>query len=559
MRKLLLSGVAATALLGSPLSVSAADLGPVYKGPPPPVPYFSWTGLYVGVHVGGGWGRKDWTDPTNFFGVVPFPFSQGNRDHDGFIGGGQIGANYQLGPWVVGAEVDASGSGIDGYAVCSDVLIFSCHTRVRSVGTVTGRLGFAFGNLLLYSKAGAAWANDRYEMQSFFFPNIFRAEDTRWGYTLGTGVEWAFTPNWSVKAEYNYLGFKDEQVTLVDQFGLRAPLNIDQHLHLVKLGVNYRFGGWGGPLSAYASAYPSGPRKGPAYKAPPPVHYPSPWTVETGTRVWFSTGRMQKDLFDPFTPNLLNSRLIYDKLNSIAAEGFFRFDHKSGVFVKGNLGVGDINRGDLNDEDFPPNTVPYSNTLSEIKDSRMRYGSLDVGWNFLNWEHGKVGAFTGYRHFYERVNGFGCRQVAAGNICVPAIPTQFIGLSETETYRAIAVGLNSQVMLWPGVRLEVDAAYLPYANRAGIDNHWFRADINPQLEPGKGWGAQFEAVLSYNVTEKFSIGAGGRYWFFTTTDAYTQFPGIAERSPMKFYTDRYGGFLQASYKFDASDLPFGVR
>ena len=112
-------------------------------------------------------------------------------------------------------------------------------------------------------------------------------------------------------------------------------------------------------------------------------------------------------------------------------------------------------------------------------------------------------------------------------------------------------------MLWPQLRLEVDAAYLPYVNKMGIDNHWLRPDINPLIEPGpKGWGAQFEAVLSYFITDKFSVGAGGRYWYFSTTEASTQFPGVPVASPMKFYTERYGGFLQASYKFDALDLPF---
>ena len=142
--------------------------GPAYDGPrytkgpqpPPPVPYFSWTGLYIGAHVGGGWGRKDWGDRTDFFGVSPFPFADGNRDHDGFIGGGQIGANYQLGPWVIGAGVDASGSDIDGFAVCTSTLLFRLSYAVESLGTITGRVGATYGNLLLYFKAGGAWADE---------------------------------------------------------------------------------------------------------------------------------------------------------------------------------------------------------------------------------------------------------------------------------------------------------------------------------------------------------------------------------------------------------------
>jgi hypothetical protein len=190
----------------------------------------------------------------------------------------------------------------------------------------------------------------------------------------------------------------------------------------------------------------------------------------------------------------------------------------------------------------------------------MRYAGLDAGYNFINLPADKVAAYVGYRYFQERVNGFGCTQVAAGTVCnPPVISTAFLGLSETETWRGVAVGLNGQMTLWNGLRLEVDAAYLPYVNRAGIDNHWFRTDINPLIEPGYGWGAQVEAILSYAITDKLNVGVGGRYWAFHTTNASTQFPGAPLPSPMTFYTERYGGFLQMSYKWDERDLPHATR
>lgn len=536
-------------------AVAAADPGPV-RQPPQPVPYFSWTGLYIGGHFGAGWGRKDWTDPNNFFAVAPFPFSHGNRDVDGFIGGGQIGFNYQIGNWVAGTEVDASWSDIDGNAKCTDILRFVCHTRIDHVGTITGRLGYSYGNLLLYSKAGIGWAHDKYDLQSFFFPNIYTAEDTRWGGVIGTGVEWAFTPNWSVKAEYDYLGFRHRVIAFRDQFGNVPQLGVDQNLHLVKLGVNYRFG-WGELVAPYPGAVPVY-KGGPVYKAPAAPPLPE-WTLEAGARYWFSNGKMQKDLYG-FDPTLLVSRLTYADMNGHAAEAFARWDHRSGVLVKGNFGAGDLVNGKLNDEDFPPITNPYSNTLSDMKDGRMRYASLDVGYNFLNRPTDKAAAYVGYRHFHERVNGFGCQQVASGDVCNPPIvPATFLGLTETETWRGVALGLNGQVMLWDRLRLEVDAAYLPYVNRAGIDNHWFRADINPLIEPGYGWGAQLEAILSYAITDKLSMGVGGRYWAFQTTSAYTQFGGAPLPQPMTFHTERYGGFFQMSYKWDEWDLPHGTR
>jgi opacity protein-like surface antigen len=286
----------------------------------------------------------------------------------------------------------------------------------------------------------------------------------------------------------------------------------------------------------------------PVLSAPPPAPI-TEWSIEGGMRYWYSEGRYQKDLFDPFTPTRLNSRLSYDSMTGHAGEAFARFDHRSGIFIKANLGIGNLVDGTLHDEDFPA-FVFYSNTVSEMKDGRMRYGSADVGWNALSSPLGKVGGYIGYRYFYERGNGFGCRQIATDAVCVPTIPTSFLGLSETETWRGVALGLNTQMNLTPQLRLEVDAAVLPYVDRSGFDNHWFRADINPQMESGRGWGAQFETVLSYAVTPHWNVGVGGRYWYFTTTEAHTQFPGVALDSPMKFSAERYGGFLQASYKLD---------
>jgi hypothetical protein len=122
------------------------------------------------------------------------------------------------------------------------------------------------------------------------------------------------------------------------------------------------------------------------------------------------------------------------------------------------------------------------------------------------------------------------------------------------------LGVNGVFALIPRLSLTVDAAVLPYVSMTGIDNHWLRPDINPLPQAGHGWGYQLEGILAYDVTPNFSVGVGGRYWWAETTTGTTQFPQpcpgnicgpIVELppSPTKFTTERYGGFLQASYKF----------
>ena len=517
----------------------ATRLPPAASAAPLP----DWTGFYLGAHFGSAWGRSDWKDPAEAITGGGFAFSFGNRDIDGALIGGQIGVNLQAGAWVFGAEATAAWSDLDGNATCFDSAGagLTCHTRISRLGTITGRLGGVAGNALIYAKVGGAWAHADYDIQSLFVSAS--ASDTRWGWAAGGGIEYALAPQWSVRAEYNYLHFGDKRISFTNVAGDDTPPTIGHHIHTVTTGLNYRFGGRTPTLTLPRERGRDGrgASEGGSFAG---------WLAELGSRYWFSSGRIQKDLFDPFTPARLNSRLSHEDLIGHSGEVFARLDHHSGVLLKGNFGGGNLSNGALIDEDFPGVTA-YSNTFSDIGDSRLRYASLDAGFNFLNSPHGKLGAFVGYRHWHQRSNGFGCRQDGPDVICAPPISERFLALSETNTWRGVAVGLNARMPLDPRLTLEVDAAYVAYASLAAIDNHWFRADINPLIEPGEGRGAQVEALLSYALTEQWSVGAGGRYWFFVSDAAYTQFPNVARRSPMQFYSERYGAFLQSSYKFGA--------
>jgi outer membrane immunogenic protein len=206
-------------------TAQAADLAnrQVYKAPPL-APTFSWTGFYVGAHVGYGWGGGNWdslaaTSPNN----------------NGVIGGGQIGYNWQVAPtWVLGLEGDFSGSGMKGSSTCYPGSL-SCSADANWLATMTGRAGYTFDHAMLYAKGGAAFINEDFAAVGGLVNAT--ATQTRTGWTVGGGLEYAFAPAWSAKIEYDYMDFGSKATTFTP-----GTTNINQTVNAVKVGVNYRLG-----------------------------------------------------------------------------------------------------------------------------------------------------------------------------------------------------------------------------------------------------------------------------------------------------------------------------
>jgi hypothetical protein len=286
------------------------------------------------------------------------------------------------------------------------------------------------------------------------------------------------------------------------------------------------------------------------------------FTFEIGVRYWYSSGKLAKDLYaDPRVSSALVSRLTYSNLTAHTFEAFGRIDHSSGMFAKGNVGLAGLGSGTLNDEDFLPAFLgTYSNTASQQSGGRLDYASFDVGQIVARGARSSVGLFAGYGFLAERVNAYGCAQVG-GNpfFCVPAISNAVLGITEDARFQFARLGILAEWSLLDCLKLSAEAAWLPYVTLNAEDTHWLRLGTTtnsisgPIPERGADMGIQIEALLSYQFTDAFSFGVGGRYWYLQTkgtTDfenVIVNFPGPTAQ-PVNFTTTRYGAFLQGAYK-----------
>jgi len=236
-------------------SAYAADLG-IPAGAPPAPPPFTWTGCYAGVQGGGGWGQTNLNDSALVVSPVS-GFTSANTNISGFLLGGEIGCDYQFAAnWVAGIEGSAAWTNISGSnaGVATPGLAFPDSATFTEntdlLASITGRFGYAWNNWLFYGKGGGAWAANRYSAFDVAQTYDFQGLETRFGWTAGAGVEWAFWPNWSIKLEYDYYGFGTRSVTFIDSItGTVGPLDIRQNIQTVKLGVNLHvFGPTAAPL-----------------------------------------------------------------------------------------------------------------------------------------------------------------------------------------------------------------------------------------------------------------------------------------------------------------------
>lgn len=226
--------LAIVALLASTAIASAADLpARTYVKAPAVSPAYDWSGFYIGVMGGYAWSQ----DAT--VGITGIGAVTGSTDEiRGGFGGGTFGYNFQNGPnWVFGLEVDAAGGSISWSD--SALPLYSFDTKIQALGSVTGRVGYAWGPGMLYFKGGYAWADNK--VSATLLGVNFSDSQFHSGWTAGGGLEYMFAPAWSAKVEYMFADF--------DTATYFSRLDLGTSIHTIKAGINYHFN-WGAPLVA---------------------------------------------------------------------------------------------------------------------------------------------------------------------------------------------------------------------------------------------------------------------------------------------------------------------
>lgn len=531
-----------------------------------------WSGFYLGAHVGGVWNKTTgnlFGFPEQTFGAFAPP-ATASLNSSGVLGGLQAGYNHRLGDLVLGLEHDFSFANLPRSAVVTGSVAGVPYTvtegaKLEWLASMRGRVGYAPNeNWLIYGTGGIgygwadAWSSTVFPAQAYFG----HRNELRVGWIAGAGAQYALNDRWSVRAEYLHYDLGGMQVMALPvlanpPFQTRADLSWSGDI--VRVGVDYKIG-----LPAPAAVVSVMPTKAPAKG----IASISDLQTTFGGRYWYSTGRSQKTVFGlDAASNTVVSRLTYDDLTAHSAEAFFRTDHRSGLYVKGYAGIGAMPGGRQNDEDFPPFAVPYSNTESSNRNSHINYVSADVGFDVFRTEKYRLGVLAGYHYDREKMNQYGCRQVAGGGFCTVPGPASaaVLNITDDNHWHSIRLGVNGSVQLVDRLTFTAEAAWLPYTRLAATDTHWLRqstvpfaglALFGPLPEDGVGHtGYQVEALLDYKVTDAFSVGLGGRYWRMATRgNMHAENPTIAIGSSgapqrLDYTLERYGGFLQGSYKF----------
>jgi outer membrane immunogenic protein len=239
MKKTMLLAAASLVAISAAAPAMAADLAarPYTKAPAMVAAIYDWSGFYIGINGGGASAHTTW-DLINVG-------REGSHNATGGTVGGQIGYRWQSGQFVFGVEGQGNWADFSGDNI-SAVTGLRNRTKIDSFGLITGQVGYAWNNVLAYVKGGAAVVGSKYDVfRVATGANVDSASSTRWGGTIGAGLEFGFAQNWSVGVEYDHIFLGGKDIT----FASGAVDHIKQDVDMGLVRLNYKFGP-GAPLVA---------------------------------------------------------------------------------------------------------------------------------------------------------------------------------------------------------------------------------------------------------------------------------------------------------------------
>ena len=251
---------------------------------------------------------------------------------------------------------------------------------------------------------------------------------------------------------------------------------------------------------------------------------------ELGVRYWLSRGYHQfshnASRADPTLGNP-TSILTYEDTDAHALEIYGRSDFGKGWFVRGNAGIGDVQSGSFDDEDYDAGQVKVSDTTSQVRGDRLSYFTLDAGREL--WRNPgastRLEGFIGFQQWSETLDAYGA-EATVGPI---SVPDETLAITNDVTWRSLRAGLGLRTWFGPATRLTADLALIPYSEVRNEDSHHLRADLGPTpnvITTGSGGGFQLDVELRHEVRRRTEIGIGVRHWHLRSIDAEVTLAGV---------------------------------
>lgn len=251
---------------------------------------------------------------------------------------------------------------------------------------------------------------------------------------------------------------------------------------------------------------------------------------DLGVRYWLSRGHHQfshnASVVDPTLGNP-TSVLTYEDTDAHALEIYGRRDFGTLWFLRGSIGIGDVRKGSLDNEDYATGQVKFSDTTSSVRGDRLSHFTLDAGRELWRSARGSpwLEGFIGFQQWSETLDAFGA-DATVGPI---QISEQTLVITNDVRWRSLRVGLGLQARFGSATRLAADVAFIPYSDVRNEDSHHLRTDLGPTpnvITTGTGGGVQLDVELRHALRRGTEIGIGLRHWQLRSVDADVALAGV---------------------------------